>query len=279
MARVISIEPLLLIRQELCFSRGLHNNKTMIVSHSHKFIFVKTRKTAGSAVEVALSRLCQEGDVFNILPQEYEKTRTDLKVKPTQSKFALPDGTKMQIAGHMPYNNILKQFGREVASYRVISCERNPFDKFISAIFYLGARRGLVEDEWPKTIRKSLTEGFLGPCSLLYSLYNISIADHILRYEHLEADLKILANEMGVGEKLYLSPRTSGDKRPEQSRDKELIKEIFKDPEIQRLLRNRFSGTFVGMGYHGILDDCPPFQPFEDRMGLREAWCRKLFDN
>ena len=30
----------------------------MIISHEHKFIFLKTKKTAGTAIEAALSELC-----------------------------------------------------------------------------------------------------------------------------------------------------------------------------------------------------------------------------
>ncbi len=30
----------------------------MIISHEHKFIFLKTKKTAGTSVELALTRLC-----------------------------------------------------------------------------------------------------------------------------------------------------------------------------------------------------------------------------
>ena len=36
----------------------------MIVSHKHKFIFIKTKKTAGTAIEAALSELCGPQDVI-----------------------------------------------------------------------------------------------------------------------------------------------------------------------------------------------------------------------
>ena len=42
----------------------------MIVSHKHRFVFVKTRKTGGSSIEHALSEFCGGGDVLTPLPPE-----------------------------------------------------------------------------------------------------------------------------------------------------------------------------------------------------------------
>ena len=44
----------------------------MIISHSRKFIFVKTYKTAGSSLEIALSKYCAKGDVLTPVDSEEE---------------------------------------------------------------------------------------------------------------------------------------------------------------------------------------------------------------
>ena len=36
----------------------------MIISHKHKFIFFKTRKTAGSSIQVTLAKHCGEDDII-----------------------------------------------------------------------------------------------------------------------------------------------------------------------------------------------------------------------
>ena len=47
----------------------------MIVSHEHKFIFIKTKKTAGTAIEAALSELCGPSDVITPYRAESESDR------------------------------------------------------------------------------------------------------------------------------------------------------------------------------------------------------------
>ena len=70
----------------------------MIISHKHRFIFIKTRKTAGTSIEIFLSQFCDKDDILtpigegevlrkeqNIVPQNYLKneflTKTLLKME------------------------------------------------------------------------------------------------------------------------------------------------------------------------------------------------------
>ena len=47
----------------------------MIVCHSRQFIFLKTRKTAGTSLEVALSKLCGDHDTLPPLTSEDAQLR------------------------------------------------------------------------------------------------------------------------------------------------------------------------------------------------------------
>ena len=42
----------------------------MIASHQHRFIFLKTRKTAGTSVEIALSKVCGPDDIITEISPE-----------------------------------------------------------------------------------------------------------------------------------------------------------------------------------------------------------------
>ena len=57
----------------------------MIISHKHKFIFIKPQKTAGTSVELLLSRICGPEDV--ITPLGYDpnpNVREENHAKPPQ---------------------------------------------------------------------------------------------------------------------------------------------------------------------------------------------------
>jgi hypothetical protein len=47
----------------------------MIASFEHQFIFIKTRKTAGTAIELVLSSLCGAADIITPIHPDDEKIR------------------------------------------------------------------------------------------------------------------------------------------------------------------------------------------------------------
>ena len=47
----------------------------MIVSHKYRFIFLKTKKTAGTSIELALTKLCSEDDIVTPLTEVDEAAR------------------------------------------------------------------------------------------------------------------------------------------------------------------------------------------------------------
>ena len=50
----------------------------MIVSHAKKLIFVKTRKTSGTSMEVSLSQVCGPDDIITPISFEDELVRLDM---------------------------------------------------------------------------------------------------------------------------------------------------------------------------------------------------------
>lgn len=50
----------------------------MIISHEHRFIFLRTAKTASTSIETALSRICGDRDILT--PDSPEDDRRKLEM-------------------------------------------------------------------------------------------------------------------------------------------------------------------------------------------------------
>ncbi|GAB5415502.1 MAG: hypothetical protein Cons2KO_31050 [Congregibacter sp.] len=126
----------------------------MIISHQHRFIFVKTHKTAGSSLEVALGQECGPTDVVshmedNIasgIPRNYGP---DSLLGPAYNRHKLLRkliNRHSPLLGafyyeHMPAWRIRELVGSEVwDNYFTFCFERNPWDKAVS--YYLWKKHG-----------------------------------------------------------------------------------------------------------------------------------------
>ncbi len=126
----------------------------MIISHKHRFIFVKTHKTAGSSLEVALAAECGDDDVVSHMedniatgvPRNYGPSswlggaynRHKLVRKLVSRHSPLLGAFYYE---HMPAWRIRELVGAETwNSYFTFCFERNAWDKVVS--YYLWKKHG-----------------------------------------------------------------------------------------------------------------------------------------
>lgn len=118
----------------------------MIISHLHKFIFIKTHKTAGSSMEMALGPLCGPADIVtpmesnahSEIPRNYHEknflgsvyARSRLVRKCIHRHSPLLGAWYYE---HMPASRVRELIGEDVwNSYHKFCFERNPWDKVVS---------------------------------------------------------------------------------------------------------------------------------------------------
>lgn len=128
----------------------------MIISHRHRFIFVKTAKTAGSSVEVFLSSICADEDVVTPLnpPEEGHQPRNHsglfnpwrelLSGNRKTRRITLRDWrNQARYWSHLPARLAVCRLGKERwCSYFKFSVERNPWDKTLSHYHMVNTMRG-----------------------------------------------------------------------------------------------------------------------------------------
>ena len=178
----------------------------MIISHKHKFIFIKTYKTAGTSVERHLERYCGQHDVVTpIYPEEKGHIPRNysgfwlprsLYLDSGFLKRELADLTRRRkFYNHCMGINIRGRLPCEIwTTYFKFAVERNPWDKFIS---HYNMISNMENNQL--TLEEYLTRG---PLPINYPLYTdmsgALILDKVCKYEDLDNDLGEVFAQIGI---------------------------------------------------------------------------------
>ncbi len=228
----------------------------MIISHKYRFIFIKTNKTAGTSIEIALSKFCGEQDIITRISPEDEKIRRQLAYRGPQNhtlpftryslKYLLKSLRKMKRRGIDPHSSareIRKIIGEEIWNdYYKFCFERNPWDRVISLYYWYHKTRPLtsisdfLDSGIPQRLKK---RGFEN-----YTIDGKVVVDRVCLYENLEQELESACNQrLGIPEKLTL-PRAKGNFRADRRHYREILSDKDRD-KIAKL----FAGEIALFGY------------------------------
>ncbi|MCI2398732.1 sulfotransferase family 2 domain-containing protein [Aliiroseovarius subalbicans] len=264
----------------------------MIISHKHKFIFVRTRKVASSSMEIMLADILDKSD-FATRQSDREKQTGEMFPDFDSRVFAGFDKRLRPILpfGHAPVSMAYRLFGHQVADYTVFSIDRNPWDRAIST-FYWSARGTDIrtrpieaqQQAFRDYLRQAAAPGILRRWfsinahrdisqRWLYCIDDTPMVDVMLRYENLEQDLEQLSDYLGLPQKLSIADiHAKRDHRATSSRDLD----AFYDEETRALVSRvaDWEVTRLGYSYDGGVP--PAFQPDPARNTVKERYLARV---
>lgn len=203
----------------------------MIISHKHEFIFVKTTKTAGTSVEISLSRFCGMEDVITPIATRDEPIRQELGVGPRNWErrlrdYRLRDAVRVvrgrrarpRFRNHTPAQRIRDLIGRDVwDAYFKFCFVRNPWDRAISRYYWNIEKTGNHED-----IDASLRSNDPNSNWAIYTIDDEVAMDFVGKYENLAEDLGEACSRIGIDFDGWL-PRAKSTSRADRRHYREIL--------------------------------------------------------
>jgi hypothetical protein len=216
----------------------------VLISHERRFIFIKTRKTAGSSIEQFLAPLTGADGVVTP-PTDGDRNHRE-RFSLTRELSNAPDHHDMRIGmrqwrrrvaynQHMPAWRVRERIGHERwNSYFTFCFERDPWDKLVS--FYWWRTR---EDPNPpdfETFCRTTPDLSAWP---LYAIDDQVGVDFVGRYENLHDDLQYVLDRVGLDVPIDLPREKSGYRTAEPQFS----------PELDRWVSQTFRREIEAFGY------------------------------
>ena len=245
----------------------------MIVSFKNNFIFVKTRKVAGTSVEILLSAHCGKDDVVTSITPQDERLKlriggriatNDLHNRSQERLYALAvrmrllklaglvrDHARRKFKQHEPISRIIELVGPEFCDRAFkFTIERHPYDKVLSSMYFHLSnfeRRNAdirIEDSLRRLDQRIDADQLRKSSDWhRYTVGGRVAVDRVLRYENLQQDLDDVLAHLGLGGTLALPSAKSGLK------SKAIDPHEVLTARHKRAIQDAFANEFEFFGY------------------------------
>jgi hypothetical protein len=225
----------------------------MIISHKYKFIFIKTYKTAGTSIEIALSKYLGESDVITPISAEDEFLRQDAGASGPQndviprSDYTLRDWARFLFRrkpalfyNHAPATYVRSHVEPEVWNgYYKFCFERNPWDKAVSWYFWRNRR------EPRPPISEFIQSGGLKSLKSfdLYGSRNQVLVDDVFRYENIADAMHQVTRRLGLPDLPDL-PQAKSTQRTDKRSYRDLL-----TPRDRDIVARTYKREIANLGY------------------------------
>lgn len=238
-----------------------------LVSHTHDFVFLKTKKTGGSSLEMLLEPYCtppghrvvhettghvsEYGIVgVRVLPERIAELKSMGRMPHTVVKNAGGTESRINFFSHMPAARVRRAIGRPAwNSYTRITAVRNPFTRAVS-LFYYWRKLDMLDPALDVTDTRAafrefvLSDGFDNDYAITH-IDEKPVFHDAFRLEHLQTDIPRISARLDVS--LDVSSLAHVKRRERSSTDVPDI-ELF-DSRVTDAIRAKCSWVFDHFDY------------------------------
>ncbi|MES2684948.1 MAG: sulfotransferase family 2 domain-containing protein [Pseudomonadota bacterium] len=215
----------------------------MLVSHRHRFIYTKTKKTAGTSVEAYFEPYCMAENTWSAShAREQSVSAAGIVGQRGQVK------PEHQWWNHMPAQLIRQQLGEAIwSNYYKFCVVRNPFEKVVS-MFFFDQRRGLIEKVSPGQAAAAFEHWVLTSAlpvdREMYLIDGEICMDALVRHEQIETDLEAVCRHLRVAWNPQALPTYKTGIRPEWAS----VAALYTEPARQKVA-DTFAFELETFGY------------------------------
>src|SRR4051794_15651135 len=221
----------------------------MIVSHEHGFVFLKTRKTAGTSIEVFLAKLAGpdaivtpvgppvEGHEPRNYHDPYRRVRFRIRTPEERASLLKPSDDKT-FFNHMSASTVREQLGaKRWNSYFKFCFERDPWEKVMS-YYYFRKGNGLDASFRDFVMKAGLPTDFG-----IYARRGRIAVDYVGQFRSLQDDLAHALRQIGIDTPVSLTREKAGIRPNAASAD-----DLF-TPELDQKVASVFRREIAAFEY------------------------------
>jgi len=217
----------------------------MLVSHQHKFIFVKTRKTAGSSVQASLERHMGPNDIVTLMGSSFIPGYKPRRYKWLLDRVPGEAKTRIEHAAAIDLKVWLEEKWPSIWSdYLTFTIERNPWDKMVSEYWWRKSwppNKVGEFDDW--LIKRSVV---IGHSTDMYTDNDGKLmVDQVIQWKTLQFSYDLLCKDLGLPSnvlpRIKAKPRTKDEEKRHYS--------LYYTDETRDFVATRFGSLIDMWGY------------------------------
>lgn len=242
-----------------------------LVSYTHDFIYLRTRKTASSSISMYLQPFCAPPGTapielnpfplitdYGIVSRSWGKNPVPPEVAAGHPGASLA-GPDRQWVAHMEASRVRDRLAPGFWKRAIkLTSVRNPFARIVSSFYWQGAFAGKPKEELAPEVqvarfRRMVLNGKFQDDREIVFLEGRFVPELLIRQEHLVEDLAGVASRLGLDTTHSHLPVTKKTASSNETARPSLA-DLY-DDETADIVRDRFDWVFVYAGYSREIAD------------------------